>query len=56
MTDQDIANAVIAKYGYLVFAWDCEPKRPGDIIPCEEVRGAQCLGQPFLVSRRNHAG
>ena len=49
MSDEELARAVIDKYGYLVFAWDFEPKKPGEVLQSFEIAGAQSLQQPFVV-------
>lgn len=48
LSDTEIAAEVTRKYGYLVFAWEAALK-PGSIIKCDEVAGAQALGQHFAV-------
>ena len=49
MSDEELARAVINKYGYLVFAWDAEPKEIGEVIQSYEIAGAQTFKQPFVV-------
>ena len=43
-----LASEVIAKFGYLVFAYQDEVKI-GGIIQSEDVSGAEVLAQPFSV-------